>query len=150
MKNLLATAASVLVLGLAAPAMAVDSNNSNVNQDGYGQTVEVEQIGSRGAVNTSTIEQGLGAGDSYYNYAKVTQDGTRGLKNTSTIYQDGVSNISLVDQKGDGRGGDQNTSTIDQDGTGNFAKVTQSDTINNNYSYVKQNGSYNAATVNQH
>ena len=147
MKNIFATAASILVLGLAMPAMA-QSSSSTVNQIGYYNGVSVNQIGT-GAVNDSKIQQGLINNNSAHNLADVQQNGYNIQTNKSEIGQDGIKNEAYVVQGGNGVGGDTNGSTIKQNGVKNVSSVTQANVEYDNKSGIVQNGIENLATVDQ-
>jgi Curlin associated repeat len=148
MKNIFATAASVLVLGFAMPVLA-QSNLSDVQQIGVeGQTATVDQYGNL-AINSSGIYQGLYYGASAGNKAEVKQAGTKAIANNSIIFQDGYDNVAKVDQSGDGKDGDSNSSYISQYGSDNKVEVLQGDLVTDNTSWVSQYGEDNKAKVKQ-
>jgi hypothetical protein len=151
MKNIFATAASVLVLGFAMPAMA-QSNTSNAYQTGTSNNVDVEQLGFV-AKNTSTIKQGQYNGGSAENSARVLQKGKLGIKNDSTITQDGYRNTATALQGGENefftRPVDMNDSIITQNGDRNQAVVKQGEIDTNNVSRVDQGGNDHIARVTQ-
>lgn len=147
MKKLFATAASVLVLGLATPAMA-QSSSSTIDQIGYSQDATVNQYGA-GANNISAIEQGKNIAGSNLNTVTTTQWGSNNIENYSTVKQDGVDNDASVIQSGDGWLNDYNWSLITQTGSENTASVSQSNLSLNNFSTIDQDGAKNLANVTQ-
>ena len=83
MKKIFATAASVLVLGLAAPAMA-QSSTSSVSQIGSYNGANIDQIGTD-AINNSTVRQGLATPGSSGNGATVVQNAVVAANGRLTI-----------------------------------------------------------------
>src|SRR5919108_3824472 len=131
MKRFLLATASVMGLGIAAPAFA-QTSDSYVDQIlGSNNTATVDQTASGGANNLSDVEQ-TGTG----NTAKVTQSGSGGSggsggrggsgeawwDNESWILQNGTGHTAEVIQMS--KGG-WNSSEIQQFGRDNFAKVEQ-------------------------
>lgn len=147
MKNLIATAVSVLALGFAAPAMA-QTNSSTINQLGSSQTVNVDQIGAA-ANNSSTVSQGLNWGGSADNTANIGQAGTVGMNNISNAIQDGWNNLLKLDQSGNGFDGDVNFSYTNQAGSDNQIEVVQGNLVTDNTSLIDQYGNDNVAKVQQ-
>lgn len=147
MKNLFATAASVLVLGFTVPAMA-QTNTSTVNQQGLGQIADVDQIGTA-ANNSSTILQGLNGGGSAGNKVHVDQTGTVSIENISAVVQDGIDNDAKINQNGNGFINDYNYSYAEQTGNDNKIEVIQGNVVTNNTSVIDQYGDNNKATVSQ-
>jgi hypothetical protein len=151
MKTIFATAASVLALGFAMPAMA-QSNTSNAFQTGTSNSVDVEQLGA-GAKNTSTIKQGQTKPGSSFNSATVEQKGKLGIQNTSTITQDGNGNKATTLQGGANEFPffpvDRNDSSITQNGNNSVAVVKQGEMFGRNYSDVQQIGDDHIAKVTQ-
>ena len=170
MKNFFATAASVIVLGLAVPALA-DSNTSATYQNGTGgQSINVTQVGSA-ATNNSAVYQGYYNATSHDNRARVEQLGSDATDNTSNVVQDGSFDKAHVHQQGsgviisssigqsgsgnrarvnqDGSAGLNNSSSIGQVGDNNRADVMQTGIGNSNKSVISQSGSSHRATVKQ-
>lgn len=144
MKNLFATVASILVLGLASSAMAQNKNTSNAFQTGIGNQGHIEQLqGALGTQNDSYLNQ-----NGNYNYAKVKQGGTDDIVNDSDITQNGNGNYANVEQIGSGDN-DLNYSSVNQQGNGNAAVVRQGDIRNDNKSWIAQYGNNNSANVTQ-
>jgi hypothetical protein len=144
MKKLFATAASVLVLGLASSAMAQNKNTSISSQTGQGSQGHIEQIqGTAGTQNDSYLHQ-----NGNYNYAKAMQSGSDDIVNDSEITQIGNGNYANVDQNGSGDN-DLNYSSVVQQGHGNSATVKQGDIRNDNKSWIAQLGNNNIASVTQ-
>ena len=151
MNRILMVSAAALILGMASPAFAGDSNTSYVEQlnGATNGQATVDQTAAGGTTNHSEIYQGYNWGGSDQNVAETTQSGL-GTSNTSYTYQDGTSNTARVTQTGDGV---FNTSSVNQAGSSNTATVNQGlatsapGLVNN--STVYQYGNSNTATVNQ-
>ncbi len=121
MKYAITTSASILALGIAAPAIA-QSNTSTVDQSGINGQATVTQTGSGNDSDITQSNTPIGGAPNIANVATVTQAGTDG--------------VSSIDQTGD------NTATVNQTAAsdGMNSVIEQSTTVGGNQARVTQRG----------
>jgi hypothetical protein len=157
MKRFLLTTASLVGLGIAAPAFA-QTNDSYIDQVESGNTATVGQmaggvdnyssIRQEGTRNTANVVQGGSGGNASSGAGGVSTGNEDWWDNRSWILQYGTGHTADVSQMGIGA---WNSSRIEQHGQNQYTKVVQ-DGESNNLSEVKQFGALSAlnnATVEQ-
>jgi hypothetical protein len=157
MKRFLLTTASVVGLGIAAPAFAqtsdsyidqIESGNSATVSQAAGSVDNYSSIRQEGTGNTATVVQGGSGGNAVSGVGGVSTGNEAWWDNRSWILQYGTGHTAEVRQLGIGA---WNSSRIEQRGQDQYANVVQ-DGASDNWSEVKQFGDLSAlnnATVEQ-